>query len=267
MLGKDDWKSDQMDDADKAKTASADPIKAALPKTQTAKPNVVDEVVITFSEMLRGSPFNKSGKLAELEVNITTPLLDEFLIDPDHRCTMEGKFRADGFTDVSGAAIRNGIFKLFVPSTAEQFYAREMRYEFNFVGVGGRTYRFVGIKDLRDAKPNSGISDWLEGGWPSLMGIKDLRDAKKKSGVTDWLEGAWRSLTTLNATITSDGTEEVTGQLCLSWDQLLKQLSTFKVRGLRNPVDRARQLERFGRLFFGTAFDLYVRDRLHVKGG
>jgi cholesterol oxidase len=270
MLGKEDWKAPEMCAAAKASTASADPIAAALPKSQTAKPEDAGEVTITFSELLRGDNFNGSGKLAELQVDITTPLLDEFLIDPEHRCDMRGKFRADGFTSVSGAEIKNGVFKLFVPSTAEQFYAREMRYLFDFVGNGGQTYSFVGIKYLRDAKPNSGVTDWLEGAWKSLTilnGIKDLRDAKEKSGVSDWLKGAWRSLTILNATITIDPNNKVTGELSLSWDQLLKQLSTFQVTGVRNPVAKARQLERFGRLFFGTAFDLYVRDRLHVKGG
>lgn len=242
ILGDKNWKSSQMRDAaEAAKTASADPIVVALPRTQTAKPQVADEVSITFSEMLRGDDFSGSGNLAELEVNITTPLLDEFLIDPEHTCAMQGRFRADGFTTVSGAAISKGIFKLFVPSSADEFYAREMRYLFDFVGADGRTYSFVGIKDLRDAKPNSGVSDWLE--------------------------GSWKSLTKLNATITSDTNNQITGALYLSWDQLLKQLSTFRVKGVRNPVASARQLERFGRLFFGTAFDLYVRDRLHVKGG
>ena len=242
ILRDNSWEAPQMPAANKAKTASADPIVAALPKTQTAKPEVADEVSITFSELLRGDNFSGLGTLAELDVNITTPLLDEFLIDPEHRCTMEGKFRADWLTNVSGAEIKNGVFKLFVPSKAEQFYAREMRYQFNFVGADGHTYSFVGIKDLRDPKPNSGIDDWR----------KD----------------AWKSLTTLNAVITGDTHQEIKGTLVLSWDQLLKQLSTFQVRGVRKPgFGSARQLERFGRLFFGTAFDLYVRDRLHVKGG
>lgn len=220
-----------------------EPMRNALPRNHTAPP-VTDAITIEFEETLSGKVTlaNNTQGSADLSVKIHTSLLDEFMLDKEHTCKMEGVFRAAGLTTVDGATFGDGTFKLFVASTNSDFYARQMVYQFTFADSNRNQYTFDGVKDIKDHRLDETPADM--------------------PGYFLYLFDIWRSLTTLTFQLTdASGAYAGDGELQISPGGILDQLKTFEVRAAKGRLGQTWHLARFARLFFGTLYDVYVRDR------
>ena len=232
-----DWTAPQMAAANK------DPVPELMPSvTSYTNPPGTKGITIKFSETLSGKwrPFGSNGEFdADLTVSIETPLLDEFLIDKEHKCSIvDGVFRATGLTDPDGTKISDGTFRLFVADPQQSFYTRRMVYEFNFRGIDGRTYAFEGYKTLQN------------------------HDLGKQAGQNALLSDIFAALTRLMFVVNDDsGIFAGDGRLDITPGGVLDQLRSMTVPGSRGWLQKTWHEARFGKFFFDTIFDVYVRSR------
>ena len=92
-----------------------------------------------------------------MTLNITTPTLDSFMVDKRYTATAQGTVKVAGITDAGGAAVRNGVFHLFLAGREGDFYRRTMLYRLPFSGADGNRYVLEGFKDVRD---HGGFDVW-----------------------------------------------------------------------------------------------------------
>ena len=238
------WQAPEHKDAQKV----VDPIsQVKVPEGGTALPKT-PPIRLSFTETLRGfvgsgfQPPNyllgeeagrMSGTAAEFVITITTPNLDEFLIDKRHTAIASGTLRVTGFTGPDGAQIRKGIFNLYVTKLHHNFYQREMLYFLPFTGADGNEYHLEGYKDIRD------------------------------HGTFD----TWGSTTTLYTVIrVAGGPIVATGILKVGLRDFLHLLTTFHVTGTNNPALKAVKMARFLKLFLGTLYGVFVRPKMPGAG-
>ena len=166
---------------------------------------------------------------AEMTLTITTPTLDSFMVDKRYTATAQGTVKVAGITDAGGAAVRNGVFHLFLAGREGDFYRRTMLYRLPFSGADGNRYVLEGFKDVRD-----------HGGFD-----------------------VWSATTTLYTSVqTADGKVVASGILRVLLPDFLKQLTTFRVTGTDNIRVKTVGLARFFGLFVGTLFEVFVRPRM-----
>jgi cholesterol oxidase len=170
------------------------------------------------------------GRDAQFRLTITFPNIDAFLADPAHGGSAVGTLKVKGLTPPDGAPVTAGAFNLF--TTSDEFYERQMLYALPFMSAENRPYFFEGFKEVKD------------------HGNFDL----------------WGSTTTLYARIregaSKDGPVVGIGVLHILVPDFLRQLTTFRVHGTEDPRRKADAVTRFGRMFLGSLWDVFVRMRL-----
>jgi cholesterol oxidase len=176
----------------------------------------------------------RAGQLAntymEFTLTISMANLDQFLADPAHPGVANGTVRVDGFTGPAGAPVSNGLFNLFVETG--RMYDRRMLYALPFVGADGKPYLLDGFKQVRD----------------------------------DGRFDVWGATSTLYTVIRagSDRTAPVmaSGILHILVADFMRQLGTFAVSGTDDPARKSAALAKFGQMFMGTLWEVFVRPRL-----
>jgi cholesterol oxidase len=235
-----DWRAPQWDAALGARLV--EPFdRIQTPKGGTPLPRT-EGVRISFNERLAGNltlidAANARTEVPDgltVELNITTPLLDEFVIDKRHTGVARGRLIAKGFSGAGGTAVENGIFNLFVAGREGDYYARQMLYELPFTATNTRSYVLKGHKNISD----------------------------------DGTFRVWSSTTTLFYELFPlPGNAKVgEGTLRIGPADVLRLLTSFDVQGTDNPLLKIWHLGRFLGLFVGTLFDLFVRPLMPGSG-
>ncbi|XXF77249.1 GMC family oxidoreductase [Myxococcaceae bacterium GXIMD 01537] len=171
----------------------------------------------------------RAGRAAEFTVTITLPNLDRFLVEAAHGGIVQGTVHVSGLTPPEGARVDSGVFNLFIDT--DSFYERRMVYRLPFLGADGQRYLLDGYKEVRD---HGGFDVW---------------------GATATLHTVIRRGTGLDGPVVSSGI------IRLQLPDFLQQLTTFEVLGSDSPLVKADALRRFGTMFMGTLWDVFVRPR------
>jgi cholesterol oxidase len=166
----------------------------------------------------------------EFVLTITMPDLKAFLASVEHPGVAVGKVTIAGFTSADGAPVSNGVFNLFVGGDGPN--SRKMLYALPFTGTDGKPYLLDGFKDVRD-----------EGNF-------DVR------GATSTLYTVIREGTTRSGTIVA------TGIMKILIPDFMKQLTTFRVLGTDDPIEKDKALSEFGTMFFGSLWEVFVKPHL-----
>jgi cholesterol oxidase len=240
------WQPPQYGPAQAA--AQPDPIHAKLPGNP-GPPARKPPVTVTFHERLT-SPLGDADLVV---TQVTTPPLDQLVLDPSLPCTLEGQFsiklkpRRGLELNAINAKIENGRLQLFVPG--DDFYIREMRYEFNFEGNDERgrtqTYKFRGRKVLQDRTAEPLNLSWLR----TAVG------------------NVWGPLTTLHYCILDSDNKPLSTdpqELRITIGGVLDQLMSLNVPE-RGQLDKLGQKARFAKMFVSNVIDLFVRDRAPTR--
>lgn len=178
-----------------------------------------------------GEEAGRRGRTAaEFTLTITIQDLDRFLADNAHAGAAQGVVRIAGFTTPEGAPVDNGVFNLFVRGSSGK--ERQMLYALRFIGADGKEYLLDGYKTIMD---HPGIDVWED---------------------TTALFTVIREGTTRTAPVVA------TGILRIALRDFLEQLTTFSVAGTDKPAKKLEALGRFGRMFLGELWEVYVRDKL-----
>jgi cholesterol oxidase len=206
-----------------------------IPTGGTLRPRT-QLVGVCFTETMQGDltlPSEPEPQVlpARFRVTIASSDLALFMQDRTHSATADGTVWVDGFTGPKGAAIVGGVFNLFTDT--DNLYRRNMLYHLPFSGADGRPYILQGYKEVWD------------------HGHFDV----------------WRSTTTLYTSLVDrdapEGAEPLaTGVLRLDLPMFVRQLSTMRITGTRNPVTQVVDLTNFARFFVGTLTDVFVRSKL-----
>jgi cholesterol oxidase len=192
--------------------------------TETMKGYCADGPVDYEANSKRGKA---QGRHAQYTLTITLPNIDRFLVDKAHAGIAQGRIVVDGLTSPQGAEVTTGVFNLFVPGDAPD--RKRMLYALPFTGEDGKPYLLDGFKDVR----NDGSLD------------------------------VWKSTSTLYAVIraghTPDSPVVLSGIIILEKLDFLHQLTTIKASG-GTVASEANALMRFGKMFAGTLWDVFVRE-------
>jgi len=153
--------------------------------------------------------------------------IQAFVENPEHEARAEGT--VDG---VAGRMRRvdEGTFNLFVEDPQQG--TKRMHYRLAFEGEDGRPYVLYGFKEIRDDK---GFD-------------------------------AWSDSTTLFVTVreglAEDGPILGQGVLRIHILDLMRQVASIRARNSPSTAAGLRWVGRFGRFFFGSLWDTYVRNRI-----
>jgi cholesterol oxidase len=172
----------------------------------------------------------KADRYVEFNLKMSAANVDEFLDEKTHAAVASGEIHVDGFTGPGKVPVTNGVFNLFVET--DNFYERKMLYALPFYGYDGKPYLLDGFKEIKD------------------HGRFDV----------------WKSTTTLYTVVreghSRQGKVLATGIMHIHFLDVLKLMSTMAVSGTTSPVEKAHTIERFGRAFVGTLWDLFVKHKL-----
>ena len=177
----------------------------------------------------------RAGTRVEFTLTISIPSLDDFLADRAHTGSARGTVHVDGFTGAAGAEVASGVFNLFVDT--DSFYERKMLYAMPFYGSDGKPYLLDGFKEVKD------------------HGHFDV----------------WGSTSTLY-TVIRDGHDHddralATGVMHILIPDFAHQLRTFHVTGTDSEIEKAKALARFGGMFMGTLWDVFIGAKSPLRGG
>ncbi len=230
--------------------ASAQPVidpltSIVIPQGGTVATNT-QSIGIAFTETMKGyvtkgwtPPDDYSGAEAagqaadsrmDFTLTITLPDLDAFLASDEHAGVAKGVVHVNDFTSPAGAPVEAGVFNLFVSGGAAD--RRRMLYALPFVGSDGKQYLLDGFKDVRD---HGNFDVW---------------------GSTSTLYTRIRQGNDTNAPVVA------TGIIRILIPDFMRQLTTFTVIGTNDPIAKASAFERFGRMFFGSLWEVFVRPHL-----
>jgi len=199
----------------------------------SSSPSSLPPIGIEFTETMRGSitlsagPAGQGGTGSPFEFTVTISIADlgEMVKRRDHAGAIRGTARCHAIS-AEPMAITDGIFNLFVDQH-DAVNTREMRYAFGMTATNGTRYFLRGVKTIRD----------------------------------DWGPDLWKDTTTLAFTVhtgASDQDPELgRGVLRISVPDLAKQLTTFRVSGIDDPLRKAATVARFGAFFAGRLYDTY----------
>ncbi len=273
-------------------SAVPEPMLAALAsggaQPGVTKPTDAPSITVSFRERMTGSFNRRAGsnlpRQVELDAEITTPLLDEFLINPDRECDLGGKFRAQGYTDFNGAEVENGKFRLLFADRDSRFYARKMSYEFEFTSVDGRRYRFAGTKDVEDRRRDElsikasdrarrlgeRLGDLADKTFlfrPELQRLGEAIASAAEVAFTtrSSLADIWSSITRMKFEIidlTPGGAQPDEGSMEISALDVLQELVGMDVPANSGFIEKYSQLLRFGRFFGRSIFDVFIREHM-----
>jgi cholesterol oxidase len=226
----------------------ADPLASIVIPAGGTPPSRTPLVGLAFSETMRGfiqpgvqaedipayvaaeRAAQAANQLAEFSLTIAIIDLDRFLDERSHAGIANGHLRVDGFTDPEGVPVSNGVFNLFVE--ADNLDERRMLYALPFNGSDGNPYLLDGFKEVKDH------------GWFDV----------------------WGATTTLYTVIREGHSHEGAilgaGVIRLHLQDFLHQLTTFQITGTTDAQQRVEALNKFGRMFFGTLWDVFVKPRL-----
>jgi cholesterol oxidase len=209
-------------------------------------PTTTQSVGITFTETMKGyiskgwkppedytgadQAAQKADTRAQFTLTITMPDLDAFLASPDHAGIANGTVIVDGFTSKDGAPVANGVFNLFVSGETQN--SRKMLYALPFTGSDGKPYLLDGFKDVRD---HGHFDVW--GSTSTLYTV--IREGHERTGAI-----------------------AATGILKILIPDFMKQLTTFRAIGTDDALVKARALQRFGSMFFGSLWEVFVKPHL-----
>jgi cholesterol oxidase len=227
-------------------TPIQDPMSSLVIPPGGVKPLTTQCLSLAFTEVMKGfvakdfTPADdyagaakaalKANTVAEFELTIAAPDLDAFLVDKTHAGIASGTLRVDGFTPPEGARVSAGVFNLFVDT--DSFYERKMLYLLPFIGADGKPYVLDGYKEVKD---HGHFDVW--GATSTLFSV--IREGHTKTGPVVG-----------------------TGVLTIHIPDFLHQLTTFKVTGATGELERLDALARFGKVFMGTLWDVFVRGKL-----
>ncbi|HEX4446649.1 MAG TPA: GMC family oxidoreductase [Polyangiaceae bacterium] len=222
-----------------------DPVSGVtIPEGGTA-PTVDQPVGLAFTETMKGflvpadrvpadvsayvaaeKAGQKAGARAEFTLTITAADLDRFLVDRVHAAVAVGDVKADHLTPPGGAAVTAGVFNLFVEGDGP--HRRKMLYGLPFTGADGKPYLLDGYKDVVD----------------------------------DGHFDVWAATSTLYTVIRAGKTHDApvcaAGVLHILIPDFLHQLTTFRVPGASNNLARVDAIARFGRMFMGALWEVFV---------
>ncbi|NGO43757.1 GMC oxidoreductase [Streptomyces ureilyticus] len=194
---------------------------------------------LAFTETMHGTVLpggepREDAAPARFRVTVTAPVLTDTLDDPAHPMAATGTVYVRGVTGTQGAQVSGGVVNLLTASDGPA--ARQMLYTLPFFGADGQPYLLDGVKDVRD---HGRIDVWGD---------------------------IWGTTTTLHTTVrrghAPDGATLSSGVLRLGAADFLRQLTTVRITGTRNPVRQAEALARFGVFFAGSVWDVFVRPRI-----
>ncbi len=172
----------------------------------------------------------KANGKAQFTLTITTADVDRFLADKAHAAVAVGTVTIDRITPPGGAQVGAGVFNLFVTGAAP--HRRKMLYALPFVGADGKTYLLDGYKDVVD----------------------------------DGHFDVWKATSTLYTVIRAGGTHDApvcaAGVLHILIPDFMHQLTTFRVPGATSDRQRLEAMGRFGKMFVGSLWDVFVAPRL-----
>jgi cholesterol oxidase len=171
-----------------------------------------------------------SNSRAQFTLTITTPDLDAFIASLEHAGIANGTVIIDGFTSKDGAPVSSGVFNLFV--SGDSANSRRMLYALPFTGSDGKPYLLDGFKDVRD---HGHFDVW--GSTSTLYTV--IREGHERTGSV-----------------------VATGVVKILIPDFMKQLTTFKATGTDDPLAQTEALGRFGRLFFGSLWEVFVKPHL-----
>ncbi|MGH3912896.1 MAG: GMC oxidoreductase [Pseudonocardiaceae bacterium] len=174
----------------------------------------------------------RAGTAVSFTLDVATPFLTEFLADETHQLTAQGTVHVDGVTGSRGARVGAGVVNLLV--RGDNPTSRRMIYTLPFIGADGAPYLLDGFKDVRD------------------HGSFDV----------------WGSTTTLYTYLrrghSVDGEVLATGILYLPALTFVRQVATARVTGTHNPLRQAEAVARFGQMFLGSLWSVFVAPRLRL---
>jgi cholesterol oxidase len=244
LPGKGEWKAPEWPSV----KPIHDPVSALTIPAEGCKALATPSLGLEFTETMKGAialghnPIDdyrgaaeaglKAGTLAEFTLTIRAPDLDAFLVDRTHAGIASGTLRLDGITPPEGARVTAGIFNLFVDT--DSFYERKMLYQLPFFGKDGKPYLLDGYKEVKD---HGHFDVW--GATSTLYTV--IREGHTKTG----------------AIVAS-------GVLTIHIFDFAHQMTTFKIPGARNPLEKADALARFGKVFMGTLWDVFARAKFEL---
>jgi|GEM_PF-6953733 len=209
-----------------------------------------EPIYLEFSETMRGFFMpgeedclegERRGRVAgnriRLRLRISTNNLDSLLNGPDHECHAEGVVDAPFLHSKPMKAI--GHFNLFVDDTDPGSVpprtlpaSKTMRYSVRFTDSRGAQYTLEGVKYVN-----------------------------ARRGFTPW-----RDTTTCFIRILIDVGGSPQAYACgivhVLLPDFLEELTTFRARKGKNPCKNAEAIARFGKVFFGNLWDVYLRQIL-----
>lgn len=227
-----------------------DPVSAITIPPGGVAPTLTRSVGITFTETMKGfvsrgwippddyAGADRAGQAhdsrMEFTLNITMPNLDAFLVSAEHAGIARGTIHVEGLTPQSGVPVENGVFNLFVAGDSPN--SRRMLYALPFVGSDGKPYLLDGFKDVRD---HGHFDVW---------------------GATSTL------FTVIRAGHDRDTPVVATGILRILIPDFMKQLTTFRAVGATGAIEGVEALGRFGAMFFGSLWHVFVKPLLEGLG-
>ncbi|WP_437674520.1 GMC oxidoreductase [Sorangium sp. So ce131] len=166
----------------------------------------------------------------QFTLTITIPDLDHFISESTHAGVANGRLHVDGITDHDGAEVVNGVFNLFVKGDDPR--ERKMLYALPFVGADGKQYLLDGTKEVLD---DPGFDVWSD--TTTLFTV--IREGHSRSDPV-----------------------VATGVLHILLPDFLAQLTTFRVDGTDDRLEKLSALGRFGRMFMGDLWEVFAKSKL-----
>ncbi|MCI0465255.1 MAG: alpha/beta hydrolase [Gemmataceae bacterium] len=191
--------------------------------TETMRGYFSDQVTDDYEQAAEQG--KRDGSPLAFTLTIRSEDVQQLLTDPSHRARLWGTVTAPGIS-ADPLTVLEGEFQLFVEDP-DQVDTSNMRYAMKLVSARGDPYFLTGFKVIHRG--------------PAY----DI----------------WRDTTTLFITVArGDNPQAPTlgkGILTIHPLDFAKQLTTLRIDGTSEPVQRLEALARFGRFFAGELFDVY----------
>jgi cholesterol oxidase len=170
---------------------------------------------------------HKDGTFLMFHLTIRTDDVDAFAAAPEHQAEATGYVQCD---QLGGQRrVETGVFNLFVDTADNR--RKKMKYRLFFHDGHGRPLTLSGFKDVQDV-PGNDV-------WRATTTL-----------YTNLLEGHVSSEQEASAPMIAAGI------IHIEMLDFLKELTTMRASG-PTLADRAAAIEKFGRLFFGSLWDVY----------
>jgi cholesterol oxidase len=210
---------------------------------------------MTFSEELKGylkvgeTDFVAGHKAGEAEnhyamfhLNIKLADVDDFVADPRHESRdISGFIRCDEL-GITQAAIEGGAFNLIVETPDPE--VKNLFYRLYFSDLAGHPLTLSGYKVMKD---DPGFDMWSD--------TTTLFTRIVQNHISPELEADIRANPAAHRDIIV-----AAGLLFIRLPDFLKELTTFRVQTEGGPDVKVKALAKFGRMFLGKLWDVYVTE-------